>query len=75
MPQLISPLAHLLMGRERTMHRVLGTEVPAFLEQGRVDLGRREIHEPRLVQHGENGHALRVAERAGRRSAARRGAL
>lgn len=36
---------------------------------------RREIHELRLVQHGENSRGLGVAERAGRRSTPRRGVL
>ena len=33
--------------------------MPALVEQGRVDLGWCEIHESRLVQHGEDTGALR----------------
>jgi hypothetical protein len=64
MPSLVPTLAHFLMGSEHAIHRALRAEVLALVEQGRVDLGRREIHESRFVQHGENGSALRVAERA-----------
>jgi hypothetical protein len=61
-PDLISPLAYFPVRGEHAIHRTLGAEVSALVEKRRLDLGRREIHEARLVQHGEHGRALRVAE-------------
>jgi hypothetical protein len=74
MPELV-PLTNLLVGRQEAVHRPFGAEVSALIEEGCVDLRGGEIHEPRLVQHGENGGALCGTERAGGRSAARRSAL
>src|SRR5713226_3409599 len=74
-PELIPTLAHLLVGGEHAIHRALRAEVLAGVEQRGVGLRRREIHEPRLVQHSEDGGALRGTERAGRGPARRQGAL
>ena len=49
---------------EDAVHRALRAEIAALVEQRRVDLGRRQIDEPRLVQHVEHGAPLRGAERA-----------
>src|SRR5207244_6107971 len=51
------------------------SEVLPGVEQRGVDLGRGEIHEARLMQHGENRAALARAERAGRGTPRRRSAL
>src|SRR5437867_3305880 len=75
MPQLLAPLAHLLVRRQHTIHRAFGAEVLPGVEQRGVDLGRGEIHEARLMQHGENRAALARAERAGRGTPRRRSAL
>src|SRR5438876_3248301 len=75
MPQLLAPLAHLLVRRQHTIHRAFGAEVLPGVEQRGVDLGRGEIHEARLMQHGENRAALAGAERAGRGTPRRRSAL
>jgi hypothetical protein len=65
MPELVRALPHLLVGRQEAVHRPLGAEVPPIVEQDRVDFRGGEVHEPRLVEHGEDRGAFRVAERAG----------
>src|SRR2546425_8230212 len=75
MPQLISAVAHLVLGRQHAIHRPLGAQVLAFVEQRGVDLRWREIHEPRLMQAGEDGGVVVRAERPGRARPGRRGTL
>jgi hypothetical protein len=75
MPELIPPLAHFLMSRQQTIHRPLGAEVPALVEQRGVHFGRCQVHEPWLVQHGEDIGPLAGTERAGRGPARPRAAL
>ena len=60
---------------EHPIHRPLGAEVSALIEEGCVDLRGGKIHEPRLVEHGEDGGELCDTERPEGRSAVRRSAL
>src|SRR5260370_27105153 len=73
MPELMPPLAHLLVRGEHAIHRALGAEVLSGVEERRVDFRRREIHEAWLVQHPEDRGLLRATERAGRGPARWRG--
>src|SRR5580658_1846993 len=66
-PELIAPLAHLLIRRENPVHRALRAEVTTLVEQRRVDLDGRQVHEARLVQHVEHGLPLARGQRARRR--------
>src|SRR5438094_2730035 len=75
MSELIPPLAYLLMRRQDAIHCPFRAEVSALVEQGRVDLGRWQIHKSRLVEHHEDGRALRLVECAEGNSPARRGTL
>jgi hypothetical protein len=52
--KLIASLADLLIRRENAVHRALRAEVATLVEHRRVDLGGREVHEARLVQHLED---------------------
>jgi hypothetical protein len=54
MPELVPPLPYLLMRGQQAVHRPFGAEVLPFVEQGRVDFSRSEVHEPRLVEHCEH---------------------
>jgi len=65
MLELVPALPHLLAVGQQPIHRPLGAEVVPGIEQGRVNLRRGEIHEPRPVEHSENRDAFRVAKRAG----------
>jgi len=47
---------------EHPIHRPLGAEVPALIEEGRVDLGWGEIHEAWLVEHAEHRRTFLRAE-------------
>jgi len=38
-----------------TIHRAFGAEVLPGVEQRGIDLRRGEVHEARLMQHGEHG--------------------
>jgi hypothetical protein len=49
MPQLIPAFARLVVRGEEAIHRALRAAITALIEQRGVDLGRREIHEARLV--------------------------
>src|SRR3989442_14742889 len=73
MPELIAPLPHLGVRGQEAIHRALGTEIRALVEQGGVDLPRREIHEAWRVQLLEYRCALRSPERPWRRPSRRRG--
>jgi hypothetical protein len=59
MPELVPALPYLVVGCQEAVHRPLGAEVSAFIEEGRADLRWGELHEPRLVELVEH----RVAER------------
>jgi hypothetical protein len=63
-PELVAPLADLLIRRENPVHRALRAEVATLVEQRRVDLDRRQVHEAWLVQHVEHGLPLARAQRA-----------
>ena len=67
--ELVTPLAHFLIRREDPVHRALRAEVTALVEQRRVDLGGRQVHEARLVQDVEHGLPLLRVERSRRRPA------
>ena len=75
MPKLIPPLAHFLMSRQQAIHSPLGAQVSAFVEQRGVHFGRRQIHEPWLVQHGEDIGPLASTKGTGRGPAKRQGTL
>ena len=49
MPELVPPLPDLAVRGEDAIHRALGAEILAGVEERRVDLRRREIDEPRVV--------------------------
>ena len=63
------------MRRQDAIHHPFGAEIPALVEQGRVDLGRGEIHESRLVEQSEDGCAFGIAERARGNPPPRQGTL
>src|SRR5256886_17144054 len=73
MPELIASLPHLGVRGQEAIHRALGTEIRALVEQGGVDLPRREIHEAWRVQLLEDRFALRSPERPRRKPSPRRG--
>src|SRR5207245_5638156 len=68
-----APLPHLGVLGQEAIHRALGTEIRALVEQGGVDLPRREIHDAWRVQLLEYRCALRSPERPWRRPSQRRG--
>src|SRR6202035_2867583 len=72
MPELISALADLLVLGEEPIHRSLGAEVAALIEQGGIDLSRGGIDEALGVQHCEHLAAFAIGEPAGRSAAGRR---
>jgi hypothetical protein len=73
MPELSAPLPHLGVRGQEAIHRPLGTEIRALVEQGGVDLARRQVHETRRVQLLEHGRAFCVAEGPRRPPPRRRG--
>src|SRR2546426_5245471 len=73
MPELIAPLPHLGVRGQEAIHRALGAEIRALVEQGGVDLPRREVDEARRVQLLEHRRALRSPERPRRSPPRRRG--
>src|SRR5260370_2392128 len=68
MPELIASVPHLGVLGQETIHRPLGAEVHALVEQGGVHLTGRETREARGVQVLEHGRTLGVSERPRRRS-------
>ena len=62
MPELIAPLPHLRICRQEVIHHPLRAEIRPLVEQGGVDLGRREVSEAR-VQLLEDRRALPLPER------------
>ena len=75
MLELIPPLAHFLMSGQQAIHRPRGAQVSTFVEQRGVHFGWRQVHEPWLVQHGEDIGTLAGTERTGRGPARREGTL
>jgi len=47
---------------EQPIHGPLGAEIPALIEEGRVDFGWGEIHKAWLVQHGKHRGTFLRAE-------------
>jgi hypothetical protein len=62
MPELIAPLPHLSGLGQEAIHRPLGAEISALIEERSADLGGGEIHEAWLVEHGEHGGTFLSAE-------------
>src|SRR6266566_6049322 len=73
MPELIAPLPHLGVRGQEAIHRPLGTEIRALVEQGGVDLAWGQVHEARRVQLLEHRPTLRLPERPRRSPTRRRG--
>ncbi len=72
MPHLVAAFADLLVVVEDPVHGSDRAVVDAFVEQGGVDFGRREIGEARRAQQIEHGLALCRVQRSGRTGTARR---
>ena len=66
-PQLVASLADFLARVEDAVHRADRAEVPALVQQCRVDLGRSLVDERFAVQHVEDLLPLFVAQRPWRR--------
>src|SRR5206468_10487062 len=73
MPELRAPLPHLGVRGQDAIHRPLGTQILAFVEQGGVDLARRQVHEARRMQLLEHRRSFRPAEGPRRPRLRRRG--
>src|SRR5207245_1905006 len=61
MPELRAPLPHLGVRGQDAIHRPLGTQIPALVEQRGVDLAGCQVHEARRVQLLEHARAFRLA--------------
>jgi hypothetical protein len=72
MPELVPPLAQLVLLLQDAVHGAGRTDVFPFVHQPGDDLRRRLIDEPRRVQHVEHLLSLLGAEAARRRFARRR---
>ena len=57
------PLPDLPSGAQQPVERGLRAEVGALVEQDRPHLGRRQVHEPRRVQHVEDRLPLDSGQR------------
>jgi hypothetical protein len=75
MPELVASLADLEVCCKDPVHGALRAEVSPLIEQGRIDLGRGEIHESRFVEYGEDCGAFRLGKRPRRTSLVQRGVL
>ena len=67
MAELISPLSDRLVRSQDPVHRALGAQIPAFIEQRRDDLGRRPVDEARAGEHVEDVRAFGRAQGPGGR--------
>ena len=63
LPELIAPLPDLLGVGQDPVHCADRAVVDAFVKQGRIDFGRRLVHEARAVQLVEHGLSLTARQR------------